>query len=74
MNATDILQYIRQLITTQNAQNVCSAKTERFDYSERGLWAGSLDTVEKIVGNLISKYRKSRHFNKRHLTRSPGDL
>ena len=66
MNATDILQYIRQLITTQNAQNVCSAKTERSDYSECGLWDGSLGTVEEIVGNLIShwKYRKSRHFNK----------
>ena len=66
MNATNILQYIRQLITTKNAQNVCSAKTERFDYSECGLWAGSLGTVEKIVGNLILhwKSRKSRHFNK----------
>ena len=29
MNATNILQHIRQLITTKNAPNVCSAKTER---------------------------------------------
>ena len=47
-----------------------------FDYSECGLWAGSVGTVEKIVGNLIChwKSRKSRYFNKQHLTRSPGDL